>query len=163
ATNSNWQPPTPQLSSLLVESILAKALGQDSAQSAVAEKRDLLERLLARLAHEIRNPLSSLDIHVQLLEEDLAALAPGPPDAFPPAAQHIHRSLPRLKTRSPPSPTRGRPPATGAGTRENPAHPPPSRISPRPEPTPPPPRNRPPGKRLNPRNHRRFRSSHSSF
>lgn len=32
----------------------------------------MLSRLLARLAHEIRNPLSSLDIHVQLLEEDLA-------------------------------------------------------------------------------------------
>jgi two-component system sensor histidine kinase HydH len=42
----------------------------------VAEKRDLLARLLARLAHEIRNPLSSLDIHVQLLDEDLAGAAP---------------------------------------------------------------------------------------
>jgi two-component system sensor histidine kinase HydH len=31
---------------------------------------------LSRLAHEIRNPLSSLDIHVQLLEEDLARTAP---------------------------------------------------------------------------------------
>ena len=41
-----------------------------------AEKRSLLARLLGRLAHEIRNPLSSLDIHVQLLEEDLAQLAP---------------------------------------------------------------------------------------
>jgi two-component system sensor histidine kinase HydH len=39
--------------------------------SPTAEKRDLLARLLGRLAHEIRNPLSSLDIHVQLLEEDL--------------------------------------------------------------------------------------------
>lgn len=58
-----------------METILANALGPDS--SAVAEKRDLLERLLARLAHEIRNPLSSLDIHVQLLEEDLGSLAPG--------------------------------------------------------------------------------------
>jgi two-component system sensor histidine kinase HydH len=43
---------------------------------AAAEKRDLLARLLERLAHEVRNPLSSLDIHVQLLEEDLGALAP---------------------------------------------------------------------------------------
>lgn len=59
-----------------MENILATALGQDGAQTAVAEKRDLLARLLARLAHEIRNPLSSLDIHVQLLEEDLGALAP---------------------------------------------------------------------------------------
>ena len=46
----------------------------DPAQTAAAEKRDLLARLLGRLAHEIRNPLSSLDIHVQLLQEDLAAL-----------------------------------------------------------------------------------------
>ena len=59
-----------------MESILAKALGQDASQLAAAEKRDLLARLLGRLAHEVRNPLSSLDIHVQLLEEDLASLAP---------------------------------------------------------------------------------------
>ena len=59
-----------------MESILAEALGQEGAQTPVAEKRDVLERLLARLAHEIRNPLSSLDIHVQLLEEDLGELAP---------------------------------------------------------------------------------------
>jgi two-component system sensor histidine kinase HydH len=59
-----------------VESILAKALGHEGEQAAAAEKRDLLARLLGRLAHEIRNPLSSLDIHVQLLEEDLGALAP---------------------------------------------------------------------------------------
>ncbi len=34
----------------------------------------LLSRLLGRLAHEIRNPLSSMDIHFQLLEEDLMEL-----------------------------------------------------------------------------------------
>src|SRR5207302_1033231 len=44
----------------------------DVATLATQEKQLLLSRLLARLAHEIRNPLSSLDIHVQLLEEDLA-------------------------------------------------------------------------------------------
>lgn len=59
-----------------METILAKALGQDPKQTAAEEKRDLLARLLARLAHEIRNPLSSLDVHVQLLEEDLTAVAP---------------------------------------------------------------------------------------
>jgi two-component system sensor histidine kinase HydH len=42
------------------------------AAKVVQEKQLLLSRLLARLAHEIRNPLSSLDIHVQLLEEDMA-------------------------------------------------------------------------------------------
>ncbi len=46
------------------------------ALSGAAEQRDVLARLLGRLAHEIRNPLSSLDIHVQLLDEDLASAAP---------------------------------------------------------------------------------------
>lgn len=59
-----------------MEHILAKALGRDVAQLAPEEKRQLLGRLLGRLAHEIRNPLSSLDIHSQLLEEDLGELAP---------------------------------------------------------------------------------------
>jgi two-component system, NtrC family, sensor histidine kinase HydH len=54
-----------------VERIVAKALSQNGSESVAAEKRDLFSRLLGRLAHEIRNPLSSLDIHVQLLEEDL--------------------------------------------------------------------------------------------
>jgi signal transduction histidine kinase len=59
-----------------MERILAKALGQDVSKLAGQEKQLLLSRLLARLAHEIRNPLSSLDIHVQLLEEDLAKALP---------------------------------------------------------------------------------------
>jgi signal transduction histidine kinase len=54
-----------------MEKILASALGQDVSEFAAQEKRLLLSRLLARFAHEVRNPLSSLDIHVQLLEEDL--------------------------------------------------------------------------------------------
>jgi two-component system sensor histidine kinase HydH len=80
-----------------VESILAKALGQDSSQLAVAEKRDLLARLLGRLAHEVRNPLSSLDIHVQLLEEDLAALAPQMRGQLAPRLEIIHGELHRLE------------------------------------------------------------------
>ena len=59
-----------------MDSLLAKALGPDAAHLAATEKQLLLSRLLARLAHEIRNPLSSLDIHVQLLAEDLAQVAP---------------------------------------------------------------------------------------
>ncbi len=55
-----------------METILATALGQDVNKLAAREKQLLLSRLLARFAHEIRNPISSLDIHVQLLEEDLA-------------------------------------------------------------------------------------------
>ena len=54
-----------------MESILSTVLGPDAIALASEEKRVLLSRLVARLAHEVRNPLSSLDIHVQLLQEDL--------------------------------------------------------------------------------------------
>ncbi len=81
-----------------MESILAAALGQGAAPMAAAEKRDLLARLLGRLAHEIRNPLSSLDIHVQLLEEDLGALAPQMRDQLTPRLEIIHGELHRLET-----------------------------------------------------------------
>jgi len=74
---------------------LAKTL--DQAQStAAAEKRDLLERLLARLAHEIRNPLSSLDIHFQLLEEDLGPLNPAMRAQLAPRLEIIRGELHRL-------------------------------------------------------------------
>src|SRR4029077_14887073 len=94
----NWQWPAPPLFSGPVETILAHALGQDSAQPGVAEKRDLLERLMGRLAHEIRKPLSSLDIHVQLIEEDLGALAPAMRQQLTPRLEIIHGELHRLKT-----------------------------------------------------------------
>ena len=81
-----------------MESILAKALGQEAGQMAVAEKRDLLERLLARLAHEIRNPLSSLDIHVQLLEEDLGGLVPSMRTQLAPRLEIIRGELHRLES-----------------------------------------------------------------
>ena len=81
-----------------METILAKALGQDLTQSAVEEKRDLLERLLARLAHEIRNPLSSLDVHVQLLEEDLTSLAPDMRNQLNPRLGIIRGELHRLES-----------------------------------------------------------------
>jgi two-component system sensor histidine kinase HydH len=81
-----------------VETILARALGQDPSQSALEEKRDLLERLLARLAHEIRNPLSSLDVHVQLLEEDLTTLAPDMRNQLNPRLGIIRGELHRLES-----------------------------------------------------------------
>jgi signal transduction histidine kinase len=59
-----------------VDKILSQALGQDVSQLAATEKRLLLSRLFARLAHEIRNPLSSLDLHLQLLDEDLTSIGP---------------------------------------------------------------------------------------
>ena len=81
-----------------VESILAKALGQEKAPASAAEKRDLFERLLARLAHEIRNPLSSLDIHVQLLEEDLGVVAPQLRTQLTSRLEIIHGELHRLES-----------------------------------------------------------------
>lgn len=65
----------------MTENILASAPGQPH----IPENRDLLARLLKRLAHEIRNPLSSLDVQFQLLEEDLQSL--GPPVRPPMAAR----------------------------------------------------------------------------
>jgi len=76
----------------------AKAIGQDESQMAAVEKQDLLARLLGRLAHEIRNPLSSLDIHVQLLEEDLAALGPETRKPLNPRLEIIHGELHRLES-----------------------------------------------------------------
>ncbi len=59
-----------------MERTLADAFGKDLTKVAAREKQQLLARLLSRLAHEIRNPLSSLAIHVQLLEEDVGQAAP---------------------------------------------------------------------------------------
>ena len=81
-----------------MESILAKALGPEIAQSALAEKRNLLERLIARLAHEIRNPLSSLDIHVQLLEEDLGPLSAAMREQLAARLEIIRGELHRLES-----------------------------------------------------------------
>ena len=81
----------------IMEKLLAKALGQDVTQLAAEEKQLLLSRLLARLAHEIRNPLSSLDIHVQLLEEDLAHIAPQTKEKLSGRLEIIHGELHRLE------------------------------------------------------------------
>jgi signal transduction histidine kinase len=85
-----------------VERILAKAIGQPVPSQELQrltqeQKRELLTRLLAHVAHELRNPLSSLDIHVQLLEEDVAVggmdLAQRTGDRF----EIIHGELHRLE------------------------------------------------------------------
>jgi signal transduction histidine kinase len=81
-----------------VENILESALGADGRLSAAAEKRDFLARMLSRVAHEIRNPLSSLDIHVQLLEEDLGALAPETRQQLTTRLDIIHGELHRLES-----------------------------------------------------------------
>jgi two-component system sensor histidine kinase HydH len=84
--------------SSVTEKILSKALGQDVAQLPATEKRDLLARLLRRLAHEIRNPLSSLDVHFQLLEEDLNALSPPVRAQLAARLGIIHGELHRLES-----------------------------------------------------------------
>ncbi len=82
----------------MTDNILARALGQDVTQLPATDKRDLLTRLLKRLAHEIRNPLSSLDVHFQLLEEDLNALAPQMRGQLAPRLGIIHGELHRLES-----------------------------------------------------------------
>ena len=72
-------------------------LGYDATHLVTTEKQLLLSRLLAQLAHEIRNPLSSLDVHVQLLEEDLAAMAPQAGQKFAGRLEIIHGELHRLE------------------------------------------------------------------
>ena len=76
---------------------MAKALGEDVTKLAAEEKQRLLSRLLARLAHEIRNPLSSLDIHVQLLDEDLAHLSPQTREKLSGRLEIIHGEVHRLE------------------------------------------------------------------
>lgn len=80
-----------------MERILANAIGQDVNQLAAQEKRLLLSRLLARFAHEVRNPLSSLDIHVQLLEEDLKEAAPQVREKMAGRFEIIHGEIHRLE------------------------------------------------------------------
>jgi len=80
-----------------MERILARALGQDVSKLAAQEKHLLLSRLLARFAHEIRNPLSSLDIHVQLLEEDLGKAIPELRDRTTGRLEIIRGELHRLE------------------------------------------------------------------
>lgn len=80
-----------------MDNVLANAFGQDGSMLAAQEKQLLLSRLLARLAHEIRNPLSSLDIHVQLLEEDLTQASPALQERTAGRLAFIHGELQRLE------------------------------------------------------------------
>ena len=80
-----------------MDKILAEAFGQDAEHLATEEKQHLLSRLLGRMAHEIRNPLSSLNIHVQLLEEDLAGLPAPANEQIAPRLEIIHGELHRLE------------------------------------------------------------------
>ena len=61
------------------------------------EKQRLLSRLLAQMAHEIRNPLSSLHIHAQLLQEDAQRLDPAAQEKLLPRLDLIQGELHRLE------------------------------------------------------------------
>ncbi|ACB74562.1 sensor histidine kinase [Opitutus terrae] len=77
-----------------MDDLLARALGGDTSQLVAEQRQALLSRLLSRLAHEVRNPLSSLDVHVQLLEEDLHQLPGG---TLPKAAERLEIIRTELK------------------------------------------------------------------
>ena len=81
-----------------MENLISNALDQDVSQLAAEEKRRLLSRLLARLAHEIRNPLSSLHIHLQLLEEDILPLEGEIRGKLGDRLQIVHGEVHRLET-----------------------------------------------------------------
>jgi two-component system sensor histidine kinase HydH len=74
------------------------ASGGPSATGVADDKRDLLARLLGRLAHEIRNPLSSLNIHLQLLQEDLESGAAAPKEQLTSRLEIIHGEMHRLES-----------------------------------------------------------------
>lgn len=100
--DSNWQEtvgPRARVSEVsgdMNESTPARVPGPDAGPPPVPENRDLVARLLKRLAHEIRNPLSSLDVQFQLLEEDLGALAPAVRPPLGPRLGIIRGELQRL-------------------------------------------------------------------
>jgi two-component system sensor histidine kinase HydH len=81
---------------MMAENCIIKSPGPDGNLLPATEKRDQLARLLKRLAHEIRNPLSSLDVHFQLLEEDLNALSPPVTAQLASRLTIIHGELHRL-------------------------------------------------------------------
>jgi signal transduction histidine kinase len=62
-----------------------------------AEHFALLGRLAAGVSHEIRNPLSAIVLHVELLEEELRAPSPDSAAAVPEALAEIKRQLARLE------------------------------------------------------------------
>lgn len=78
--------------------ISGKAVNSESKQWVQEEKRDLLVRLLSHLAHEIRNPLSSLNVHIQLLEEDVAVSCPELKQRSTDRFQIIQREIRRLES-----------------------------------------------------------------
>ena len=63
-----------------------------------AERAALLARLASGLAHEIKNPLSTMAINLALLEEDWTRVAAGRNPGAPELTPREQRSLKRVKT-----------------------------------------------------------------
>jgi signal transduction histidine kinase len=63
-----------------------------------AERARLLARLASGLAHEIKNPLSTMAINLALLEEDWTRVAAGRNPQAPELTPREQRSLKRVKT-----------------------------------------------------------------
>jgi signal transduction histidine kinase len=63
-----------------------------------AERAALLARLASGLAHEIKNPLSTMSINLALLEEDWTRVAAGRNPTSPELTPREERSIKRVKT-----------------------------------------------------------------
>jgi two-component system NtrC family sensor kinase len=57
-----------------------KALAEKQRELVVAERLAAVGRLAAQITHEVRNPLSSISLNTELLEEELETLAPNTVD-----------------------------------------------------------------------------------
>lgn len=80
-----------------MNTVFDQALGSEFDLLAAEERQRLLSRLLAQLAHEIRNPLSSLHIHAQLLEEDVHRMDAATREKLQSRLELIHGELHRLE------------------------------------------------------------------
>jgi len=97
-----------------VSALVAWQVGLRQARQRSARNRKLLKRtrraeklaelgvLTGHLAHEIRNPLSTIKMNLQLLSEDIGRVATGrqseDSERIDPAQQHYHRQLSKLDT-----------------------------------------------------------------
>ena len=66
------------------------------AQKLSDERSKLTHPLARELVHEIRNPLNSINLNLQILEEDLSAENPSAPSGLQKRVQRIRREVERL-------------------------------------------------------------------
>jgi PAS domain S-box-containing protein len=92
----------------LLRDITARVRAEAALRQALAERQHLereaqraehfamLGRLAAGMAHEIRNPLGAVMLHVELLEEELCASAPDSPEELAQLLTEVKTNLARL-------------------------------------------------------------------